>query len=462
MVSPTSSEVRDVVLTVEDVRKIYRVFGRPHHRVLQRIADARGSRRSYCFEVPAVGGVSFDLGHGETIAIIGRNGSGKSTLLEMIAGTLEPTSGRITRAGRISALLELGAGFNPDFSGRENFRINAAILGLPEKQIDEIEPAVEAFAEIGEFMDEPVRTYSSGMYVRLAFATAVHVVPDLLIVDEALAVGDVFFQQKCFDYLTNELGATTKIIVTHDLASAVRLADRCLVMERGLVVFDGPPLAAVETYTSLALAGRAPTGSAAAQDTSEAPSSEPSSDSGHVTVSAVGDDGVDVDPARSSNPDVLTVHRFRAQRSRGAKTTQLLADASLVIPGDRLSLDFTVSLGVPVDQPVWGYLIRDRVGNALFGQNTMGSGLLVDALVPGTYEISLTLDWPEVAPGDYVLTFGLGNGRHPLHHRVVAWVQGVAKFTSAPERDVHGSFNNDILSLRVTALRGPQHRAVTA
>ena len=459
--SPMSSDNRDVVLTVDDVAKVYRVFGRPHHRVLQRIADARGSGRRYCFEVPAVAGVSFDLLRGETIAIIGRNGSGKSTLLEMIAGTLEPTRGRVWHSGRVSALLELGAGFNPDFSGRENFRINAAILGLTEGQIDEIERAVVRFAEIGEFIDEPVRTYSSGMYVRLAFATAVHVVPDLLIVDEALAVGDVFFQQKCFDYLTNELGATTKIIVTHDLASAVRLADRCLVMERGRVVFDGPPLAAVETYTALALAGRAPTGSAVAQDTTAAePDAVPNEND--AATKAFLQEGVAVDPTRSSNPDVLTVQRFRARRSRDGAVTPLLGDASLVIPGDRLTLDFTVSLRISVEQPVWGYLIRDRVGNALFGQNTVGSGLTVPSLAPGTYDVSMTLDWPEVEPGDYVLTFGLGDGRHPLHHRVVAWVQSVAKFTSAPERAVHGSFNNDIVSLQVTTVRESEQRVVRA
>ena len=460
-----SSDERDVVLTVDDLAKVYRVFGRPHHRVLQRIADARGSGRRYCFEVPAVAGVSFDLRRGETIAIIGRNGSGKSTLLEMIAGTLEPTRGRVWHSGRVSALLELGAGFNPDFSGRENFRINAGILGLTENQIDEIEPAVETFAEIGEFIDEPVRTYSSGMYVRLAFATAVHVIPDLLIVDEALAVGDVFFQQKCFDYLTNQLGQATKIIVTHDLASAVRLAGRCLVMERGRVVFDGPPLAAVETYTALALAGRAPTGSAVAQDTEMPPppahSLEPQGADTSPSME-LNDEGIPIDPTRSSNPEALTVLRFRARRTHHGRISPVLGEASIVVPGDRLTLAFTVSLRVHVEEPVWGYLIRDRVGNALFGQNTVGSDVMVQPLVPGNYEVSMTIDWPEVEPGDYVLTFGLGNGRHPLHHRVVAWVQSVAKFTSAPERAVHGAFNNDIQDLSITALSGPEQHVVNA
>ncbi len=458
MASPTSSDP-DVVLSVRDVSKVYRVYGRPHRRVLQMLADRSGSSRRYSFEVPAVDHVGFDLRRGESIAIIGRNGSGKSTLLQMVAGTLVPTSGTIERSGRISALLELGAGFNPDFTGRQNFRINAAILGLTEQQIHKIEPAVEDFAEIGEFMDEPVRTYSSGMYVRLAFAGAVHVVPDLLVVDEALAVGDVFFQQKCFDYLTNELSAASKVIVTHDLASAVRLSDRCLVMDRGRVVFDGPPLEAVETYTALALSGRAPTGSAAAGPLPAArPAGEPAaapSDGSTPRLEDVLDPGdmQVVGEHRSSNPAGMRIVRVRATKHRAGAELPLSFDSAIVVPGDGVSLQLEVELGVPLDEPVWGYLMRDRVGNALFGQNTLGSGLAVEPMAPGCYLLTMRFDWPEVEPGDYVLTVGVGDGRHPLHHKIVSWVQSVARFTSSPQRDVHGAFNNDLRSFEVTRIR---------
>ncbi len=448
VVSQTSSE-EGVVLSVRDLSKVYRVYGRPHRRVLQMLADRAGSSRRYGFEVPAVDHVSFDLRRGESVAIIGRNGSGKSTLLQMIAGTLAPTSGTIERAGRISALLELGAGFNLDFTGRQNFRINAAILGLTEQQIDEIEPAVEGFAEIGEFMDEPVRTYSSGMYVRLAFATAVHVVPDILVVDEALAVGDVFFQQKCFDYLTNELAGATKVIVTHDLSSAVRLTQRCLVMDRGRVVFDGPPLQAVETYTALALAGRAPTGSAAAGPGPAAPASPAPLLTDVVETAAM----EAVGEHRSSNPAGMRIVRFRASKRRDGTDYPLSAEAAILVPGDAVSLQLEVELGVALDEPVWGYLMRDRVGNALFGQNTLGSGLAVQPMAPGCYLLDIGFDWPEVEPGDYVLTVGVGDGRHPLHHKVVSWVQSLTRFTSAPQRDVHGAFNNDLRRFRATRVQ---------
>jgi len=444
-----SSERDDAVVRVEHLSKVYRVYSKPYHRLLQKMADRRASARRWCFEVPAVSDVSFRVDRGEALAIIGRNGSGKSTLLEMIAGTLEPTGGRVEHAGRVSALLELGTGFNPDFTGRQNFRINAAIHGLTEREIDAIEPAVEAFAEIGPFIDEPVRTYSSGMYVRLAFAAAVHVVPDLLIVDEALAVGDVFFQQKCFEHLTTVMAGVTKLIVTHDLATAVRLANRCIVMDRGRVVFDGEPLEAVETYTALHLRERGSTrvGSVAA--------ARRSSSGVPVTPDDAATDGTatrftEVDAARSSNPDAMRVLGVAVRRRSGDEVMELDGAALTVLAGDELQLRFDVEVGVPVREPVWGYLVRDRVGNALFGQNSVGSGIDLDALMPGRYVVDFELTWPEVEGGDYVLTVGLGQGLHPLHHSIVSWAQSVAKITCVPRRPVHGSFNNDLRTVRVT------------
>ncbi|MFM9042894.1 MAG: ABC transporter ATP-binding protein, partial [bacterium] len=188
-------------IVADRVTKEYVIYGRPHERFLNPVLSRIGSERRYGMVVRAVDDVSFEVAEGESLAVLGRNGSGKSTLLEMLTGILEPTSGEVEVRGRVSALLELGAGFNPDFTGRENFRLNAGILGLSEDEIRAIEPEVEEFSELGPFMDEPVRTYSSGMYVRLAFAAAVHSSPDILVIDEALAVGDIFFQQKCFEFM---------------------------------------------------------------------------------------------------------------------------------------------------------------------------------------------------------------------------------------------------------------------
>ena len=199
--------------------------------------------------------VDFDIHRGEAVGIIGRNGSGKSTLLQLIAGILQPSSGSVTTNGRISALLELGSGFNPDFTGRENVYLNGAILGLSSRQIDAQYDQITAFADIGDFIDEPVKTYSSGMMMRLAFAVAVSVQPDILIVDEALSVGDVFFTQKCFERIREILAmGTTLIFVSHDTAAVQNLCSRGLLLQNGCLIHDGSPEECVTRY--FALGGR--------------------------------------------------------------------------------------------------------------------------------------------------------------------------------------------------------------
>lgn len=432
------------ILSVRNLSKTYRVFGRPHERVFQAISDRRGKGRLHCFEVPAVKDVSFDLNAGESISIIGRNGSGKSTLLEMIVGTLQPTSGSVVRPERISALLELGAGFNPDFTGRENFRMAASIHGLHQSEIDAIEEKVERFAEIGRFIDEPVRTYSSGMYVRLAFASAVHVKPDLLIVDEALAVGDIFFQQKCFEFLDSNLRDTPKLIVTHDLASAVRLSSRCVVLENGVVVFDGEPLEAVEIYTAASLRAN----------------SQRRIEEAEILETAVVSD-VEGDTADRANPDSAPAVSAGIGLSSATELLQVMEISAVIngkvtraepgIPvvvshGDDVRVDFLASVGTTVSEPVWGYTMRDRMSIPVFGENTVGCGISVEPMAPGNYRLSLGFVWPEVQQGEYTMTVGVGDGRHSLHHEIVAWVQSVIQFAVVPKRDVHGLFNNDLTS----------------
>lgn len=438
----------DLVLSVRDLEKVYRVYTRPHQRVMQAWADRRNAGPVHCFEVPAVRGISFDLERGDGISIIGRNGSGKSTLLEMLAGTLQPTAGKINRVGRVSALLELGAGFNPDFTGRQNFRMSAAIQGLSDAEIDSIEADVEAFAEIGPFIDEPVRTYSSGMYVRLAFAAAVHVFPDLLIVDEALAVGDIFFQQKCFDFIERRLGSTAKVLVTHDLASAVKLSSRCLVMDRGSVVFDGPPLEAVEVYTALNLRERSTRIGSFAANAQVLPDAGPISSVDAAELAWL----TKVEPERSSSPEALTINGLGIARKRPNGWAPLEIEGAVVNPEDDLRITIDASVNIAVGQAIWGYLVRDRVGNSLFGQNSVGSGFDVDSLPAGRYQVNLYLPWPEVEQGEYTITIGLGDGAHPLHHSIIAWVQGVIRVICVPRRSVHGAFNNDLDGFDVRAV----------
>ena len=234
------------VIRAENLSKTYRLYDQPHHRLLQSLA---GSRRTYYREFDALKDVNFQLQSGETMGIIGANGAGKSTLLQLLCGTLEPTQGQVQVKGRISALLELGAGFNPEFTGRENLVINAAILGLTPAQIEARTEVIIAFADIGEFIDRPVKTYSSGMYVRVAFAVAVHVDPQIMIVDEALAVGDALFQFKCMSRMRRMLDDGVALLFTsHDVSAIKALCQRALWLEKGQVRMLGDTAEVTRAY----------------------------------------------------------------------------------------------------------------------------------------------------------------------------------------------------------------------
>lgn len=245
----------DVAIQVSNLSKCYQIYSRPRDRLKQFFAPklqrvARKESRTYFREFWALRDVSFTINRGETVGIIGRNGAGKSTLLQMICGTLTPTTGDISVNGRIAALLELGAGFNPEFTGRDNVYLNGSVLGLSKAEIDRKFQSILDFADIGAFIDQPVKTYSSGMYVRLAFAVQACIDPEILIVDEALAVGDIGFQYKCFKRMEAlKKQGTTIIMVTHSTGSILEYADRCLVMSDGQLIGDTTDvLAAVLAY----------------------------------------------------------------------------------------------------------------------------------------------------------------------------------------------------------------------
>ncbi len=227
----------DVAIKVADLSKCYHIYDRPQDRLVQMLTLGRNRKFR---EFWALRETSFEVGRGETVGIIGRNGSGKSTLLQMICGTVTPTAGSVSTSGRVAALLELGAGFNSEFSGRENVLLNASILGFPQEAMRERMSEILAFSELGEFLDQPVKTYSSGMYARLAFSIAIHVDPEILIVDEALAVGDSRFVAKCMRRIKEiqQRGATI-LFVSHDVGSVRALCDRAIWLDKGGLVEDG-------------------------------------------------------------------------------------------------------------------------------------------------------------------------------------------------------------------------------
>jgi len=238
------------IIEVQGMGKTYPMYDKPHHRLLQMLAPGPSNR--WYKEFQALRNVDFTVYRGETVGIVGCNGSGKSTLLQVICGTLAPTTGTVHVRGRVAALLELGAGFNPEFTGRENVYLNGSVLGLSRSEIAARFDDIAAFADIGEFIEQPVKSYSSGMYIRLAFAVAINVTPDILVIDEALSVGDEAFQRKCYARINaiRDAGATV-LFVSHSAGTVVELCDRAILMDRGEVLAHGTPKFVVSHYHKL-------------------------------------------------------------------------------------------------------------------------------------------------------------------------------------------------------------------
>ena len=243
----------DFAIRVQGLSKYYQIYEAPKDRLKQmlvlRLQRMIGKQQKQYFrEFKALNNVSFEIKKGETVGIIGRNGSGKSTLLQMICGTLFPTSGSVQTNGRIAALLELGSGFNPEFTGRENVYMNAAVLGLSKEEVDTRFDDIVTFADIGDFIEQPVKTYSSGMMVRLAFAVIAHVDADILVVDEALAVGDAFFTQKCMRFLRGFMKSGTVLFVSHDMGRVQQLCTKAILIKNGKLAKKGSTNDVIKTY----------------------------------------------------------------------------------------------------------------------------------------------------------------------------------------------------------------------
>lgn len=310
-------------------------------RPFGRWRDALAARRAtLATDFYALRGVSFEVRRGESVGIVGLNGSGKSTLLQIIAGTLRPTEGDVQVRGRVAALLELGSGFNPEFTGRENVRINAAILGLSPAEVEERFDAIVDFAEIGPFIDEPVKTYSSGMVLRLAFAVTTQVRPDILIVDEALSVGDAYFAHKCMAHIRRfRAEGGSLFLVSHDPRSVKSLCDRALLLDRGVLVRDGPPEGIIDYYNAIV-----------AKKEKDAEIRQTETSSGRVrTESGTGE-------ASFAEVELLT-----------ARTGQ---PARAFTVGEEAVLVCRVRFRRPVEKPTVGFVIRDRLGGDVFGTNT--------------------------------------------------------------------------------------------
>ena len=334
----------DLVL-VQNVSKLYRLYRRPSDRLRELLPGSRALHSDFW----ALRDISFAVEKGETLGLVGPNGCGKSTLLQIVSGILQPTSGRVVTRGRIAALLELGAGFNPEFTGRENVYLNGEIMGLSRGEIEKAMPQIEAFAEIGEFMERPVKEYSSGMYVRLAFSTAIHVQPEILIVDEALAVGDAVFANRCvrkFQELREQ--KITVLFVSHDLGLVKQLSDRAILLLHGKIEAEGAPRDVINRYIGLVLERQEP-----ALRKSE-----------RLSSSFRHGDGTS---------EILSVEILNVQ-----------GEPIQVVPsGEEITVRVRSRFHRALRDPMVGILIRTRIGMDVYGTNTRIEQVEMGALQPG-------------------------------------------------------------------------------
>jgi lipopolysaccharide transport system ATP-binding protein len=431
-------------IRVNSLCKTYRVYDRPRDRgkqwVLAPLQKCLGRQPTrYYREVLAVEDISFEVKKGDTLGIIGRNGSGKSTLLQLIVGTLSPTSGTVEINGRVAALLELGSGFHPEFTGRENVFLNGTLLGLSQQAMESHLDDMLAFADIGASIDQPVKTYSSGMVVRLAFAVMAHVKADILVIDEALAVGDAFFVQKCMRFLRSFMEQGTVLFVSHDSAAVLSLCRTALWLARGRVAGIGQAKAVCDGYLHDANAVmQSPATMSACEVTF------PSNDI--QAVGRVPHDGLKGVFASQRRDGASLASHPHASIERILFTDAVGRRIHTVTKQERVSLQIWCNTSIWLTNPIVGFLVRDRLGQSLFGANTcLRRQEIQNQVAPGTrFVVVLKFVMPVLHPGDYSMSVALAEGtqqQHVQHH----WIDDALVFTSAPAELCFGLFAVELL-----------------
>ena len=401
-------------LQVRGVSKQYRTYARPGDRLKESLTRGRLRRHK---EFWALHDVSFELNKGDIVGIIGPNGCGKSTMLQIIAGTLEPTQGEVWHEGRISALLELGAGFDPEFTGVENVYMNASLLGFSRRETDALFPQIERFAEIGDFITQPVKTYSSGMYVRLAFAIAASVEPDILIIDEALAVGDAVFQHRCLRRIKelHERG-TTVLFVSHDVAAIRALCSRAILMSHGRIISDGDPADVLNRYQEIVMERER-----AFEAESEALS--------------------EVAPAEAAKFEPLTFSYRHGNHDAEIVLAELVGAndrrAEIVETGAPLTMKIAARFNSDITDPVVGFLIRNRHSISAYGTNTHEQKLALGTVRRGEIvEVSFAFNcWLGID------NYSISCAVHSSEGEAYDWLDGVRFFRVTSLRVTEGIAN---------------------
>ena len=375
---------KKIAISVEGVKKIYKLYQKPFHRVL----DALGVGKHHYKEHEALKGIDFQINQGECVGIIGTNGSGKSTILKIITGVVNPSEGRVVVDGRISALLELGAGFNMEYNGIENVYLNGTMLGFTKDEITAKLDAILEFADIGDYVYQPVKTYSSGMFVRLAFAVAINIEPEILIVDEALSVGDVFFQAKCYHKFEEfkQMGKTI-VFVSHDLSSIQKYCDRVVLLNKGEKLGEGPARDMIDAYKQV-LVGQY-----------QAPEEE---------NTLLDDEQIRALAAQQAghNPQLLEYGTKEAEIFDYYITDEKGIRTTAIVKGTKFTIHYKVKFNADKPAPIFTYKFKNARGTEITGTNTMYEKAFLESVSAGDVKEVTFTQVMSLQGGEYLLSLG--------------------------------------------------------
>ena len=412
-------EKKKLAIEVDNVQKIYKLYDKPSDRMKEAFGFGKKTKHKLHY---ALKGVDMKIYQGETVGIIGTNGSGKSTILKIITGVLNPTSGRVLVNGRISALLELGAGFNMEYNGIENVYLNGTMMGFSEKEIEAKLPEILSFADIGDYVYQPVKTYSSGMFVRLAFAVAINIEPEILIVDEALSVGDVFFQAKCYHKFEEfkKMGKTI-VFVSHDLSSISKYCDRVYLLNQGNILGEGSPKAMIDTYKRVLVGqydGQESVGEETAsllddedlQRAAAQKADEKGTDASQASMEA---NGVAKDAAEASaeakgqNPNALEYGTKQAQIEEFYITDDRGVPTNAILKGSMFTIHMRVRFMDHIPAPIFAFSVKNVIGVEITGTNTMIEKAFLDSVEPGEVKNVTFTQKMNLQGGEYLLSLGV-------------------------------------------------------
>ena len=404
------NQERKPAITVKDLKKVYKLYDKPSDR----FREAFGLTRKKAKEHYALNGVSLEIFQGETVGIIGTNGSGKSTILKIITGVLSPTSGEVNVNGRISALLELGAGFNMDYNGIENVYLNGTMMGFSQKEIDVKLPEILKFADIGDYVYQPVKTYSSGMFVRLAFAVAINIEPEILIVDEALSVGDVFFQAKCYHKFEEfkKMGKTI-VFVSHDLSSISKYCDRVYLLNQGNLLGEGSPKEMIDAFKRVLV--------------------------GQYEIHDKEDMDIHI-PENVLNPELLEYGTKQAEMTEFYITDDKGVKTTAVIKGTEFTIHVKVAFRDRIVAPIFAFSFKNIKGTEITGTNSMIEKAFLEPVEAGVVKEVTFKQNMSLQGGEYLLSLGV-TGYEGSEFQVYHRLYDVLNVTVVSDKDTVGFYD---------------------